>query len=222
MPINSRLISWQQMHGFVQRHSEAVGTLSRSPASSKKEGRVQYQEFATLAASYLTELYNAARRMTGESQEAEDLVQETYARALQTWRQLNDPARCRAWLYRIMRNLFVDTYRRRRTRPELVVEETDSAMDDESLSEWLANPEPEVFRRLSAAELRQALTALPEELRTALVLCDVEGFTYPEIAEVMECPIGTVRSRIARARQKLLMKLREQTEAPTLGQEEKK
>jgi RNA polymerase sigma-70 factor, ECF subfamily len=222
MKIDSHVVSWQKLHGFMQRRSGTAGTLSCSPASSKKEGRVQYQEFATLAASYLTELYNAARRMTGESQEAEDLVQETYARALQTWRQLNDPARCRAWLYRIMRNLFVDTYRRRRARPELAVDESDSAMDNESLSEWLANPEPDVFRRLSAAELRQALTVLPEELRTALVLCDVEGFTYPEIAEVMECPIGTIRSRIARARQKLLTKLREQTEAPTLGREEKK
>lgn len=222
MKIGSNLTGLQKLHAFTRRRGGVQGTLCLSSASSIREGQVHYQEFTTLAASYLTELYNAARRMTGESQEAEDLVQETYARALQTWRQLNDPARCRAWLYRIMRNLFVDTYRRRRARPELAMDESGAEMDDESLLEWRANPEQEVFRRLSAAELRQALTVLPEELRTALLLCDVEGFTYPEIAEVMECPIGTVRSRIARARQKLLTKLREQTEAPTLGQEEKK
>lgn len=198
------------------------GTLSLSPTSSTTgDYHVHYEEFTTLAASYLAELYNAARRMTGDGQEAEDLVQETYARALRTWRQLNDPARCRAWLYRIMRNLFVDTYRRKCARPELAAE-SDSTMDETSFSEWMANPEPEAFRRLSAAEIRQALTVLPEELRTALLLCDVEGFTYAEIAEIMECPVGTVRSRIARGRQKLLSQLREQTETLRLGQEEKK
>lgn len=199
------------------------GTLSLSPTSSTKgDHHVHHEEFTTLAASYLAELYNAARRMTGDGQEAEDLVQETYARALRTWRQLNDPARCRAWLYRIMRNLFVDLYRRKRARPELATAESDSAIEENSLSEWMANPEPEAFRRLSAAEVRQALTVLPEELRTALLLCDVEGFTYAEIAEIMECPVGTVRSRIARGRQKLLSQLHEQTRTSRLGQEEKK
>jgi RNA polymerase sigma-70 factor (ECF subfamily) len=184
---------------------------------------VHYQEFTTLAASYLAELYNAARRMTGESQEAEDLVQETYARALRTWRQLKDPAHCRAWLYQIMRHLFIDTYRRKRARPEVAVVESESGTEEEALADWGASPEEEVLRRLSAAEVRQALALLPEELRTALLLCcDVEGFTYPEIAEIMACPVGTVRSRIARARQKLLNKLREQTEARGPGQEDKK
>ena len=93
MKIGSNLTGLQKLHAFTRRRGGVKGTLSLSSASSIREGQVYYQEFTTLAASYLTELYNAARRMTGESQEAEDLVQETYARALQTWRQLNDPAR---------------------------------------------------------------------------------------------------------------------------------
>ena len=82
---------------------------------------MHYHEFSTLAASYLDQLYNAARRMTGNAQEAEDLAQETYTRAFQAWRQLKDPAHCRAWLYQIMRRLFIDAYRRKRIMPELVV-----------------------------------------------------------------------------------------------------
>jgi RNA polymerase sigma-70 factor (ECF subfamily) len=198
------------------------GRIFPSGASSLQDGDVSYQEFATLAASFLAELYNAARRMTGNAQEAEDLVQETYARALRTWRQLKDPARCRAWLYQIMRHLWIDTYRRKQARPEVLAVEGEARAEEELHPEWGASPEEEVLRRLSAAEVRQALALLPEELRTALLLCDVEGFTYPEIAEIMECPIGTVGSRIARARQKLLSILREQTEADESGQKDKK
>jgi RNA polymerase sigma-70 factor (ECF subfamily) len=198
------------------------GRIFPSVASSLQEDGVSYQEFTTLAASFLAELYNAARRMTGETQKAEDLVQETYVRAFRTWRQLKDLARCRAWLYQIMRHLWIDTYRRKRARPEVAAVESEPGAEEEALAEWAASPEEEVLRRLSAAEVRQALALLPEELRTALLLCDVEGFTYPEIAEIMECPVGTVCSRIARARQKLLSILREPTEADESGQKDKK
>jgi len=87
--------------------------------------------------------------------------------------------------------------------------------------DWTTTPEEETLRRLAAVEVRQALAALPEEFRTALILCDIEGFTYPEIAEIMACPVGTVRSRIARAREKLLKQLQDH-DIPPLGQEEKK
>ena len=183
---------------------------------------MRYQEFSALAASYMAQLYNAAGRMTGDTQEAEDLVQETYERAFQAWRQLRDPAHCRAWLYQIMRNLFIDAYRRKRAMPELVVIEGGRGVGEEALSSHVVSLEEEVLRRLSEEEIRQALALLPEEMHTALILCDVEGFTYPEIAEIMGCPVGTVRSRIARARQKLLMKLRAYAEAHGLVQKEKK
>lgn len=93
---------------------------------------MNHQEFSTLAASYLEQLYNTVKRMTGNTQEAEDLVQETYKRAFQAWRQLKEPTHCRAWLYQIMRRLFIDAYRRKRATPELVVieggYETDNAL----------------------------------------------------------------------------------------------
>ncbi len=183
---------------------------------------MRYQDFSALATSYLAQLYNTARRMTADAQEAEDLVQDTYEQAFRAWHQLKDPARCRAWLYQIMRNRFADTYRRKRVMPELMVIEGGREAEENALSVQTANLEEEVLRRLSGEKVRQALALLPEELRTALVLCDIEGFTYPEIAEIMGCPLGTVRSRIARARQKLLVKLHAQAEPRRLVQKEKK
>ena len=209
------------VRGYPLAGELAQGRNCPSLASSLQEGDVSYQEFATLAASFLAELYNSAKRMTGDALEAEDVVQETYARAFRTWRQLKDPAHCRAWLYQIMRHLWVDTYRRKQARPEVLAAAEETKAEEEPHSEWAASPEEEMLRRLSAAEVRNALALLPEDLRTALLLCDVEEFTYPEIAEIMKCPIGTVSSRIARARQKLLSLIREQTETNALGWKDK-
>lgn len=181
---------------------------------------MRYEEFSALVVSYLAQLYNTARRMTGDAHEAEDLTQETYQRAFQAWRQLKDPARCRAWLYQIMRNVFLDARRRKRTVLELVVNEGERG--EEVFSTRGASLEEEAIRRVSAVEIHRVLALLPEELRTALLLCDVEGFTYPEIAHIMGCPLGTVRSRIARARQKLLTQLSAQADAHGLGREGKK
>jgi RNA polymerase sigma-70 factor (ECF subfamily) len=178
---------------------------------------VYHQEFSTLAASYLEQLYNTAKRMTGSAQEAEELVQETYKRAFQAWRQLKDPAHCRAWLYQIMRRLFIDAYRRKRATPDLVVLEGGHETEDTLLAVPGGNFEEEAIRRLSVEETRQALSLLPEELRTALVLHSLEGFTYPEIAEILGCPVSTVRTRIARARQKLLVKLHSRARTANLG-----
>ena len=178
---------------------------------------MHYQEFSTLVASYLEQFYNTAKRMAGDAQEAEDLVQETYKRAFQAWRQLKDPAHCRAWLYQIMRRLFIDAYRRKRATPELVVIEGGQEIDDSLLAIPVSSFEEEAIRRLSIEEIRQALCLLPEELRTALLLHSLEGFTYPEIAEILGCPVSTVRTRIARARQKLLLKLHSRTRAASLG-----
>jgi len=178
---------------------------------------VHYQEFSTLAASYLDQLYNTAKRMTGSAQEAEDLVQETYQRAFQAWRQLKDPTHCRAWLYQIMRRLFIDAYRRKRAMPELVVIEGGHETDDTLLAIPVGSFEEEAIRRLYVEEIQRALSLLPEELRTALLLHSLEGFTYPEIAEILECPVSTVRTRIARARQKLLLKLHSRARATSLG-----
>jgi len=161
---------------------------------------MSYPDFCALAVSHMAQLYNAARRMTADPQEAEDLVQDTYQRAFQAYRQLKGPAQCRAWLYQVMRNLFIDAYRRKRAMPELVLIEGGREEEEDSFSTVSASAEEEALRHLSAEEIRRVLATLPEEMRTELVLCDIEGFTYQEIAEIVDCPLGTVRSRIARAR----------------------
>jgi RNA polymerase sigma-70 factor (ECF subfamily) len=181
---------------------------------------MRYQEFCALAVGYMAPLYNTARRITGDPHEAEDLVQDTYERALQAYHQLKSPAQCRAWLYQILRNLFIDAYRRKRAMPELVVFEGARDLENNVSSLCAASPEEEVLQRLSHEEVHRAVTALPEELRTALMLCDIEGFTYQEIADILGCPVGTVRSRIARARRALLGKFRSRTESHTLGKED--
>ena len=111
---------------------------------------MHYHEFSTLAARYLEQLYNTAKRMTGNAQEAEDLVQETYQRAFQACHQLKDPAHCRAWLYQIMRRLFIDAYRRKWATPELVVFEGGYETDDALLGIPVGDFEDEAIRRLSA------------------------------------------------------------------------
>jgi len=183
---------------------------------------MSYQDFCALAVSYMAQLYNAARRMTVDPQEAEDLVQDTYQRAFQAYRQLKGPAQCRAWLYQIMRNLFIDAYRRKRVMPELVLLEGGREGEGDALATTNISVEEEVLRHLSAEEIRRVLATLPEEMRAELVLCDIEGFTYQEIADIVGCPIGTVRSRIARARRTLLGKLRSQFDSSALIYESKR
>ena len=195
----------------------------RLVSSEERPQTMPYQDFCVLAVSYMAPLYNAARRMAADPQEAEDLVQDTYERALQAYHQLKSPAQCRAWLYRIMRNVFIDTYRRKQTQPQLVTCEGKYEEADDVYSTYPAatvSPEEEVLRRFSNEEIHRILATLPEDLRTIITLCDIEGLTYPEIAAVLDCPLGTVRSRLARARRALLIKFRSQAESNAFGKEE--
>jgi RNA polymerase sigma-70 factor (ECF subfamily) len=206
-------------HPTTRQNRELFPRFLRLLSRNKQALPMRYQEFCALAAGYMTPLYNTARRITGDPHEAEDLVQDTYARALQAYHQLKSPAQCRAWLYQILRNLFIDAYRRKRAAPELVVFDGARDLENNVSSFCAASPEEEVLRRLSHEEVHRTLTTLPEELRTALMLCDIEGFTYQEIAAILGCPVGTVRSRIARARRALLVKFRSQAESRGLGKE---
>ncbi len=195
----------------VQKERELSSHFSRLLSSTKNPGPMRYQEFCALAVGYMAALYNTARRITGDPHEAEDLVQDTYVRALQAYAQLQNPAQCRAWLYQILRNLFIDARRRKHSTPELVMYDGAREIDQQASSVWSVSLEEEALRRLSHEEVHQALAALPEDLRMALMLCDLEGFTYHEIADILGRPVGTVRSRIARARRALLIKFRAQS-----------
>lgn len=155
------------------------------------------EEFSDLALSYLEEITAFARRLTGNAADADDLVQATFERAFEAWRTLRNPAACRAWLFRIARNLFLDGRRAAAVRSQLSL-----AVDTETSTQAFVVP-AEAVERLSARELEEALDRLPREQREALLLCDLWGFQYAEISEIVGSPIGTVRSRIARARCRL-------------------
>jgi RNA polymerase sigma-70 factor (ECF subfamily) len=175
-------------------------------------------EFTAVALDFLSALYNHAYRLTGSGHDAEDLVQDTYVEAFRHADQLRDLSHCKPWLFRILRNRFVSAERRRRARPELVLVEGGlEAAEDMAVNERLPQLERAVIGRLARPAIVQALARLPEELRTSVLLCDLEGFTYEEIADIMQCPIGTVRSRIARARGHLIRQLAPQAASLGIG-----
>lgn len=158
-------------------------------------------EFASLALSYLEEVTAYARRLCRSEWDADDLVQAAFEQAFRKWDDLSEPARCRAWLFRIARNLHIDRMRRSAARSELrLVNSSDSLSPELVIS-------GETVERLEARELESALLRLPEAQRETLLLCDLWGFPYEEIAEITDIAVGTVRSRIARARAHLTQAL---------------
>ncbi len=165
------------------------------------------EEFGALALGYLEEIAAFARRLTGNTADADDLVQATFERAFGSWRELREPAACRAWLFRIARNLFVDGKRAAAIRSRFSL-----ALGSEALSEAFVVP-METVERMTARELEAALDRLPGDQREALLLCDLWGFQYAEIAEIVGSPTGTVRSRIARARSRMSALLRKTVRA---------
>ena len=155
----------------------------------------------------LPSLYGAALRMTRNPADAEDLVQDTYLRAFRGFGGFQEGTNLKAWLYRILTNSFINTYRKKQRQPQTV-----DGPDD--IEEWYlfdrlgarsveASAEQEVLDSLPDDDVKQALESLPENFRLPVLLADVEGFSYKEIAEIMDTPIGTVMSRLHRGRKAL-------------------
>jgi RNA polymerase sigma-70 factor (ECF subfamily) len=155
------------------------------------------EDFASLALGYLEEVTAFARRLTRNAADADDLVQGTFERAFRSWRDLRQPGACRAWLFRIARNLHLNRQRSAATRPELRL-----VIDEEGLTAGTF-VSAEAVERLEAHDLEAALDRLHPDQRDAVLLCDLWGFEYEEIASITGWPLGTVRSRIARGRAKL-------------------
>jgi RNA polymerase sigma-70 factor (ECF subfamily) len=155
------------------------------------------EDFASLALGYLPEVTAFARRLSRNAADADDLVQGTFERAFRSWRDLRQPGACRAWLFRIARNLHLNRQRSAGIRPELRL------VDDEEGLAAGAVVSAEVVERLEAHDLEAALDRVPVDQRDAVLLCDLWGFEYEEIASITGWPLGTVRSRIARGRAKL-------------------
>jgi RNA polymerase sigma-70 factor (ECF subfamily) len=169
--------------------------------------------FAELAMPFMASLYAAALRMTRNPADAEDLVQETYLRAYRGFGGFEAGTNLKAWLYRILTNTFINTYRAKKRRPEETeVEEIEDLYLYKRLGGLEAatigrSAEDELFDWFTDDEVKAALEALPEQFRMAVLLADVEGFSYKEIAEILEIPIGTVMSRLHRGRKSLQKQL---------------
>lgn len=178
--------------------------------------------FSELAMGHADGLYSAALRMTHNSADAEDLVQETYLKAFRAFASFEDGTNLRAWLYRILTNTWITAYRSRQRRPE--VEDVED-VEDLYLFHRLADGEGVVAESAEEAALRSmtdvevvtALDSLPDSFRLAVFLADVEGFSYGEIAEITEVPVGTVMSRIHRGRKALAKALSPYAEAHGLS-----
>jgi RNA polymerase sigma-70 factor, ECF subfamily len=166
--------------------------------------------FEAEALPLLPGMYSAAYRLTRNAADAEDLVQETFLRAFRGFHQFEEGTNLKAWLYRILMNTFINDYRKRQRQPQTV--------SDEEIADWYlyskmaesgAEPsaETEVIESLPDEDVQEALSSLPEQFRMAVLLADVEGFSYKEIAEIMSVPIGTVMSRLHRGRKALEKRL---------------
>jgi RNA polymerase sigma-70 factor, ECF subfamily len=151
-------------------------------------------------------LYGAALRLTRNPQDAEDLVQETYLRAYRGFTSFQEGTNLRAWMYRILTNTFINSYRKKQRQPVTV--------SDEDIEDWYlydklgesgveVSAETEVLEKIPDEDVQKALEELPENFRMAVLLADVEGFSYREIAEILQIPIGTVMSRLHRGRKAL-------------------
>jgi len=158
------------------------------------------KEFEEVALQYMDPLYSAALRMTRNGSEAEDLVQDAYLRAYRFFDKFEKGTNFKAWLFKILKNVYINKYRKEARTPQML------DVSDVEATGGISNeltPERQIFDKLLDDDITNAVDSLPEEFRLAIVLSDLEGFSYKEIADILECPIGTVMSRLHRGRKLL-------------------
>jgi len=189
----------------LKKGNETIDKLS--PAKLRK----RKLEFEKEVLPYKQLLYNFALRTTGNREDALDLIQETFMKAYRFWDLFEKGTNLKAWLFRIMKNTYINRYRKEIKEPGIVDYEDienfyDSIRDERTESSDL---QKRMFENMLSDEVTQALQSLPEDFRTVVILSDIENLSYEEIAEFLNCPVGTVRSRLHRGRKILQEKLKD-------------
>lgn len=188
-----------------------VGTGSTHRMLASRHKRT---EFERQALAHLDALYGAAYRLTRNARDAEDLVQDSLLRAYRFWDSFQQDSNCKAWLLRIVTNTFINEYqRKKRSREVLDAATAEQDATDGVLVQAAAadkqSPAQMLLNNSVSDDVQRALDSLPDDFRTAVILCDMQGLSYKEIAEIMECPVGTVMSRLFRGRKLLAAALRD-------------
>lgn len=162
------------------------------------------QVFQDTALVYIDELYVSALRYTKNERDAEDLVQETFLKAYNNWDRFEQGTNCRAWLFTILTNTFINKYRRKKKEREILNAEDTRPIEqfffNREASDFYDSPERDLVRGAFSQDVKDALESLSEEFRTVVVLTDLNDFSYKEVAHILGCPVGTVMSRLFRGR----------------------
>ena len=176
--------------------------------------RKERAAFESAVLPHLNALYGSAFRLTRNAGDAEDLVQDTLLRAYRFWGSFHEGSNCKAWLFKILTNTFINSYQRKKRSKEIlnaaiIQQETTDGTLIQATARSHQSPAEILIKNSMSEDVERALAAIPGDFRVAVLLCDVEGFSYKEIAEILECPVGTVMSRLYRGRKLLQNELRD-------------
>ncbi len=191
-------------------------------ADLTKEESKKQEDFNKEILPHLDAMYNFALRLTSDPNDAEDLVQDTIVKAYRFFDSYEKGTNAKAWLFRILKNSYINTYRKKSKKPNQVDYDEVATFYETIRDERTdtSDLEDRMFRELIDDHISKALDQLPEDFRTVVLLCDVEGFTYEEIANMLDVPIGTIRSRLHRGRNLLRSELLEYAEKKGFDVEE--